>query len=83
MDSFAHHVATALKLPSTVLWVVNSPTVFGYDMHSNIIANEPTRPYDFRHSYLQPYNITGDIIEFPYNSELDIFFTDDIIKSLN
>lgn len=83
MDSFAHHVATALNLPSTVLWIVNSPTVFGYDMHTNIIANEPTRPYDFRHSYLQPYNITGDIIEFPYNSELDIFNTDDILKSLN
>jgi hypothetical protein len=83
MDSFAHHVATALNLPSTVLWVVNSPTVFGYDMHDNIIANKPTRPYDFRHSYLQPYNITGDIIEFPYNSELDLFYTDDIIKSLN
>jgi hypothetical protein len=52
-------------------------------MHSNILANEFTRPHDLRHSYLQPYNITGDIIEFPYNSELDIFFTDDIIKSLN
>jgi hypothetical protein len=83
MDSFAHHVATAMDLPSTVLWIVNSPTVFGYDMHTNILPAEPTRPSDFRHSYLQPYNITGDILEFPYNSEFDIFNIEDIYKALN
>lgn len=83
MDSFAHHVATALELPSTVLWIVNSPVVFGYDMHTNILASEPNRPYDFRHSYLQPYNITGDILEFPYNSEFDIFNIEDIYKALD
>jgi hypothetical protein len=82
MDSFAEHAAAALNKPSTVLWIANSPKVFGYDLHTNIIANPETKTPELRGAYLSKYNIGGDPIEFPYNKESEIFNVDDIIKSL-
>lgn len=83
MDSFAQHVAAALNLPSTVLWIVNNPKVFGYDIHTNIIANPETKKADLRASYLTKYNIGGDLIEFPYNNESEIFNIDEVINKLS
>jgi len=73
MDSFAQHVAAALNLPSVVLWVVNSPKVFGYDIHTNIIAEPETKKPDIRAAYLNKYNIGGELVEFPYDNETEIF----------
>jgi hypothetical protein len=73
MDSFAQHVAAALNLPSVVLWVVNSHKVFGYDIHTNIIAEPETKKPDIRAAYLNKYNIGGELVEFPYNNEMEIF----------
>lgn len=82
MDSFAQHTAAALNKPSTVLWIANSPTVFGYDIHDNILANPETKTPELRHAYLQKYDITGNLLEFPYNSEMDIFNVDKVIASI-
>ena len=82
MDSFAHHAAAAMNKPSTVCWVVNTPVVFGYDIHDNIRANSETKKAELRHSFLQKYDISGNLLEFPYNNEEEIFNVDDIIKSL-
>ena len=73
IDSFAQHVAAALNLSSVVLWVVNSPNVFGYDIHTNIIAEPETKKPDIRAAYLSKYNIGGELVEFPYNNEMEIF----------
>jgi hypothetical protein len=80
MDSFAQHVAAALNLPSVVLWIVNSPKVFGYDIHTNIIANPETKKSDIRAAYLSKYNIGGELVEFPYNNETEIFNIGNIFK---
>ena len=82
MDSFGQHAAAALNKPSTVLWVVNKPNVFGYDMHSNIVANPETRKPELKGAYLSKYNIGGDFIEFPYNTESEIFTVADVINSI-
>jgi hypothetical protein len=82
MDSFGEHAAAALNKPSTVLWVVNSPKVFGYDLHTNIVANPETTIPELRNAYLSKYNIGGDPIEFPYNNESEIFNVQDVIQSL-
>ena len=82
MDSFGEHAAAALDKPSTVLWVANSPKVFGYDLHTNIVANPETTSAELRNAYLSKYNIGGDPIEFPYNNESEIFNTQDVIQSL-
>lgn len=82
MDSFAQHTAAALDKPSTVLWIANKPNVFGYDIHSNVLSNPFTKKPELRNSYLSKFNIAGDLLEFPYNSESEIFNINDILKTL-
>jgi hypothetical protein len=82
MDSFAQHTAAALNQPSTVLWIANKPNVFGYDIHTNITSNPFTLKPELRNSYLSKFNIAGDLLEFPYNNEKEIFNLNDIIKTL-
>jgi len=82
IDSFCQHTAMALGLKSTVLWIANSPKVFGYELHDNILANQENKTPDLRHSLFTKYNIGGALIEFPYQNEKDIFNIDSIIASL-
>jgi hypothetical protein len=82
MDSFGQHTAAALNLPSTVLWIANKPKVFGYDIHDNIRANAETHEPELRNSLFAKYNIAGDPLEFPYNSEDDIFDIETVLISL-
>ncbi len=82
MDSFGQHAAAALNKPSTVLWVANSPVVFGYNIHDNIVANPFTKQPELRNAYLQKFDISGNLLEFPYNNESEMFNVDDIIASL-
>lgn len=82
IDSFAQHVAASMSLPSTVCWIANSPKVFGYTMHNNILANPLTTKPELRNSYFGKFNISGDLLEFPYNHEDEIFDVDKIIKSI-
>lgn len=82
MDSFAQHTAAGLNKPSAVLWIANTPTVFGYEMHDNIVANPFTAQPELKGAYLQKFDIMGNLVEFPYNKESDIFNVDDVIKSI-
>jgi hypothetical protein len=82
MDSFAQHTAAALNKPSTVLWIANKPNVFGYDIHTNITSHPFTLKPELRNSYLSKFNIAGDLLEFPYNNESEIFNINDIVKTL-
>jgi hypothetical protein len=82
MDSFAQHVAAGLNLPSTVLWIANKPEVFGYKINDNILPNPFTTTPELRNAYLGKFNISGDLIEFPYKNEDEIFNIQDVLKSL-
>lgn len=82
MDSFGHHAAAALNKPSTVLWIANTPVVFGHKLHTNIIANPFTKKPELRQAYLQKFDIAGNLLEFPYNNELEIFNSQQVINSL-
>lgn len=82
IDSFLQHVSCAMDKKSTVCWIVNKPNVFGYQIHDNIICNEFTRKGETRSAYLNKFNITGDLVEFPYNNEIEIFDEEKIIHSL-
>lgn len=82
IDSSAMHIATSLNLPSVVTWVGTSPKVFGYDMHTNILANEPTKPLDLSHSYYQKLPLFEDISKVPYNDLNEIFNINQIIENL-
>jgi len=82
IDSFAQHVAASMSLPSTVCWISNLHKVFGYTIHNNILANPFTTKPELRNSYFGKFNIAGDLLEFPYNHEDEIFNIDQIIKSI-
>jgi hypothetical protein len=83
IDSFAQHAAAAIGKSSTVVWIANTPDVFGYDLHTNIRANKETNVPELRNSYLSKYNIGGDLVEFPYNDETEMFDVNTVLKSLN
>ena len=82
MDSFGQHAAAALDKPSSVLWIANTPVVFGHDIHTNIVANPFTKKPELRHAYLQKFDISGNLVEFPYNNETEIFNSKQVIDSL-
>jgi hypothetical protein len=82
IDSFLQHGCVALNLASTVCWITNSPKTLGYELHDNILANPFTKQSELKNCYLSKFNIGGDPIEFPYNSEEEIFDVDKIIASL-
>jgi ADP-heptose:LPS heptosyltransferase len=82
IDSSAMHIATSLKLPSVVTWVGTKPKIFGYDMHNNIIANEPTKPIDLNHSFYQRLPLFEDVSKIPYNDFNEVFDANKIIDAL-
>jgi hypothetical protein len=82
MDSFAQHVAKALDLDSIVLWVANTPKQFGYMNNINIIANRETTTPELKNSVFSKFNIVGDLLEFPYNNETEIFNDEEVIDAV-
>jgi hypothetical protein len=82
IDSFMQHALAALRMPSVACWIVNKPRVFGYDLHTHILANPYTIKPELRNSFLQKFNIGGEEIEFPYQNESQIFDIDAIISAL-
>ncbi len=81
IDSCLQHAATALKLPSVVLWNGTSPKVFGYDMHTNI---ETVKPHNFKlpGSYLFDFDFNGSEHEYPFNENEDLFDIDKIFEAI-
>ena len=79
IDSSLQHAAAALNKPSTVLWIGTSPTVFGYDLHTNIVADIKEN-HKLPDSYIFDYSFNGVTHECPFVDE-DIFKLADIINA--
>jgi hypothetical protein len=83
IDSFTQHAAAAFNKKATVGWISNSPTVFGYDIHDNILA---TGTESFRHridSYLEQDDWTGGRFhECPYDNINNLFDKEKFIESI-
>ena len=56
--------------------------VFGYDIHTNILANEPTKELNFESNSYTKHQLFEDISTMPYNSFEEIFDTERIINAL-
>lgn len=82
IDSSSMHIATALNLPSVVGWIGTNPMVFGYDLHTNIMANEPTKELNFESNSYTKHQLFEDISTMPYNNFSEIFDTQSIINAL-
>jgi len=80
IDSCLQHAAAAMGLTSTVLWIGTSPKVFGYPIHTNVIAELPTT-VKLPDSYLFDYNFNGTIHECPL-FDTNIFNINEIIETL-
>jgi hypothetical protein len=83
IDSFVQHAAAAFNKKATVGWISNSPTVFGYPIHTNIVASGFE---SFRHridSYLEKDDWTGGRFhECPYDDITNLFNKDHFINSI-
>lgn len=82
IDSFMQHACAAFNLPSVACWVVNTPKLFGYKIHTHIMANPFTATPELRNAYIGKFSIAGDEAEFPYNNEDEIFDVNKIINAL-
>lgn len=82
IDSFAQHIAAALKLQSTVIWIGNKPEVFGYPEHINILPNAKYIRELNKFSYLEQFELSGQIQQFPFD-KLDVINIDDIINAVD
>jgi hypothetical protein len=83
IDSSLQHVAVALNKPSTVLWIGTSPKIFGYNLHTNIIADLGDENFKLPDSYLFDYNFLGTLHECPIIDETKMFDVETIINSFN
>jgi hypothetical protein len=81
IDSFSQHLSAAFNLPSTVVWIGNKPEILGYDMHDNISCNVAPVYDTFHSSFLENFDISGNPIQFPYNT-LKLFNSEEIIQSI-
>lgn len=82
IDSFAQHVAAGLDLQSTVVWVGNKPEVFGYPEHINIVPNANYVRELNKFSYLDQFDISGQIQQFPFD-KINVLNINDIIQAVD
>lgn len=82
IDSSSMHICTALNLPSVVGWIGTNPKVFGYDLHHNIVAKEPTKEINLESNSYQKHLLYEDISTFPYIDFSEVFDTQSIINAL-
>jgi ADP-heptose:LPS heptosyltransferase len=81
IDSFSQHVAAALDLQSTVVWIGNKPEVFGYPEHINVAPNANYVRELNKFSYLDQFDISGQIQQFPYDT-VNLFDINQIIDAV-
>ena len=81
IDSFSMHVAAALDLQSTVVWIGNKPEVFGYEDNINVTPNAKYVRELNKFTYLQD-DISGQIQSFPYDT-INMLDINKIIEAVN
>jgi hypothetical protein len=82
IDSSLQHAAASFNLPSTVLWVGTSPTVFGYKLHNNIVAKEPKGVTKLIDAYIFDYNLDGILHECPYIDVNEMFDINQLVRTV-
>jgi len=82
IDSCLQHAAAAMGLSSNVIWIGTSPSVFGYELHKNIVANPPSGDVKLINSYMFDYAFEGLSQECPYFNLDEMFNIDDFLYLL-
>jgi len=81
IDSCLQHAAAALNLPSSVLWIGTSPTLFGYKLHKNLIAGLPEKANQLIDSALFDYQFAKNEYQCPYMN-VDQIFSQETLNNL-
>jgi ADP-heptose:LPS heptosyltransferase len=79
IDSVTQHVMSTFQKPSLVCWIGNSPIVYGYSMHTNIVSNLEFK-YDNVESYLDPYPLQTQGHQCPQNYDATILFNQETLN---
>jgi hypothetical protein len=78
IDSVTQHVMASFNKPSLVCWIGNSPIVYGYSIHTNVMSN-----LEFKHgnleSYLDPYPLQTQGHQCPPNYDVSTLFNQDTL----
>jgi ADP-heptose:LPS heptosyltransferase len=82
IDSSLQHIAAALNLKSTVLWVGTSPNNFGYALHNNLVAFPPKGNVKLIDAYLFDSSFEGIAHECPYSDVTEMFEISGVIDSI-
>lgn len=82
IDSFTQHLAAALGLPSTVLWITTSPKIFGYELHKNVEANPFTVKPNLDRAMYQPFSLNEPLTTCPYNDVREIFDFNKVVATI-
>lgn len=82
IDSFAQHVAAGLGLQSTVLWIGNKPEIYGYPEHKNVLSTAKKVRELNKFSYLEQFDISGQIQQFPYDT-INVFNFNEVVSAID
>lgn len=82
IDSLSQHIAASFGLPSVVTWVRNTPNMLGYSLHNNVITPVEDELYSTFNSFLEPYDIGGNIYQCPFKEGTRLFNSQEIIQIL-
>jgi hypothetical protein len=78
IDSVTQHVMATFQKPSLVCWIGNSPIVYGYSMHTNVMSNLEFK-HDNLESYLDPYPLQTQGHQCPHNYDAGALFNQDTL----
>lgn len=78
IDSVTQHVMATFQKPSLVCWVGNSPIVYGYSMHTNVMSNLEFK-HDNPESYLDPYPLQTQGHQCPHNYNAGALFNQETL----
>ena len=78
IDSVTQHVMATFQKPSLVCWVGNSPIVYGYSMHTNVMSNLEFK-HDNLESYLDPYPLQTQGHQCPHNYNAGALFNQETL----
>jgi hypothetical protein len=84
IDSFMQHAAAAFDKQTSVCWITNTPVVFGYKNHKNILPDPKLKKVNDNkvEGYIEQYDFSGHRVhDYPY-ATADVFDLNEIVKNL-
>lgn len=80
IDSSIQHIAKAFDKEATVVWVATRPSIFGYELHKNIVAKLPKK--QLPNAYMFDYDFNGSMLDCPFDKIEDVLDFDAVIQSV-